>query len=236
MKILLIYPSLSGSENPRRRSECSANGPLLCGRVAEGTRLPCGNIKLGSFGSYIWGRGPGNSRKKTRISSDCQFFRPIDGVRWKSQKRQNPLILKSLWLSVVSRPTFLWKHFLTHFEDIDFCVLGEGEYPFLELVKAIETGNRKKIKFIKGIAYRSNGRPIKTGRSLPIKNLDSLPIPSKYFDYQHVAFTRGCPAQCTFCGSPKFWGRRVRFHSATYFVKQLMYLYERGPSIFLFLR
>ena len=130
--------------------------------------------------------------------------------------------------------TFLWKHFLTHFEAIDFCVLGEGEYPFLELVKAIKTGNRKRIKSIKGIAFRSNGRPIKTGRSLPIKSLDSLPIPSKYFDYQHVAFTRGCPSQCTFCGSPKFWGRRVRFHSATYFVKQLMYLYERGIRFFYF--
>ena len=130
--------------------------------------------------------------------------------------------------------TFLWKHFLTHFEAVDFCVLGEGEYPFLELVKAIETGNPKGIKSIKGIAFRKNGRPIKTGRSLPIKSLDSLPIPSKYFDYQHVAFTRGCPAQCTFCGSPKFWGRRVRFHSATYFVKQLMYLYERGIRFFYF--
>ena len=130
--------------------------------------------------------------------------------------------------------TFLWKHFLTHFEAIDFCVLGEGEYPFLELVKSIETGNRKRIKSIKGIAFKSNGRPIKTGRALPIKNLDSLPIPSKYFDYQHVAFTRGCPAQCTFCGSPKFWGRRVRFHSATYFVRQLMYLYERGIRFFYF--
>lgn len=130
--------------------------------------------------------------------------------------------------------TFLWKHFLTHFEAVDFCVLGEGEYPFLELVKAIETGNRKRIKSIKGIAFRSNGRPVKTGRSLPIKNLDSLPIPSKYFDYQHVAFTRGCPAQCTFCGSPRFWGRRVRFHSTAYFVKQLMYLYERGIRFFYF--
>ncbi|MCG6881227.1 MAG: B12-binding domain-containing radical SAM protein [Deltaproteobacteria bacterium] len=130
--------------------------------------------------------------------------------------------------------TFLWKHFLTHFEAVDFCVLGEGEYPFLELVKAIEAGNRKRIKSIKGIAFRSNGRPIKTGQSLPIKNLDSLPIPSKYFDYQHVAFTRGCPAQCTFCGSPRFWGRRVRFHSATYFVKQLTYLYKRGIRFFYF--
>ena len=130
--------------------------------------------------------------------------------------------------------TFLWKHFLTHFEEVDFCILGEGEYPFLKLIRSIERGNLKALKSTKGIAYRNNGRPMKTGRPQPIKNLDDLPIPSKYFDYQHVAFTRGCPGNCTFCGSPQFWGRRVRFHSAAYFVEQLRYLYERGNRFFYF--
>ncbi|MGW8325463.1 MAG: B12-binding domain-containing radical SAM protein, partial [Desulfobacterales bacterium] len=31
-------------------------------------------------------------------------------------------------------PTFLWEHFLTHFPEIDFVVIGEGEYTFLNLV------------------------------------------------------------------------------------------------------
>ena len=31
--------------------------------------------------------------------------------------------------------TFLWEHLLTHFKEIDFAVLGEGEKPFLQLVK-----------------------------------------------------------------------------------------------------
>ena len=130
--------------------------------------------------------------------------------------------------------TFLWKHFLTHFSAIDFCVLGEGEYPFLELVNTIEKGDLKTLKTVKGIAYRTKGHPVKTGLPTPIKNLDDLPVPSKYFDYQHVAFTRGCPGNCTFCGSPRFWGRRVRFHSADYFVKQLEYLYKRGIRFFYF--
>ncbi len=131
-------------------------------------------------------------------------------------------------------PTFLWKHFLTHFHQVDFCVIGEGEYPFLALVKAIEAGNPEKLKSIKGIAFRSNERPMKTLPSNPVKNLDDLPVPSKYFAYQHVAFTRGCPANCTFCGSPKFWGHRVRFHSAAYFVNQLIHLYEKGIDFFYF--
>ncbi len=130
--------------------------------------------------------------------------------------------------------TFLWKHFLSHFNAVDFCVLGEGEYPFLKLIRAIEKGNPKSFKSIKGIAFRTQGRPMKTGWPHPIKNLDDLPIPSKFFNYQHVAFTRGCPGNCTFCGSPRFWGRRVRFHSAEYFVKQLEYLYNQGTRFFYF--
>ena len=31
--------------------------------------------------------------------------------------------------------TFLWEHFLTHFPEIDFVVIGEGEYTFLNLVR-----------------------------------------------------------------------------------------------------
>ena len=130
--------------------------------------------------------------------------------------------------------TFLWKHFLTHFSAVDFCVLGEGEYPFLKLIRTLEKGNPKNLKSVKGIAFRSQGRPMKTERPLPIKNLDDLPIPSKYFDFQHVAFTRGCPGNCTFCGSPRFWGRKVRFHSSEYFVKQLEYLYNKGTRFFYF--
>lgn len=130
--------------------------------------------------------------------------------------------------------TFLWKHFLSHFNAVDFCVLGEGEYPFLKLIRAIEKGNPKNFKSIKGIAFRTQGRPMKTGRPHPIKNLDDLPIPSKFFNYQHVAFTRGCPGNCTFCGSPRFWGRKVRFHSSEYFIKQLEYLYKQGTRFFYF--
>ena len=26
--------------------------------------------------------------------------------------------------------TFLWEHFLTHFQEIDYVIIGEGEYPF----------------------------------------------------------------------------------------------------------
>jgi len=128
--------------------------------------------------------------------------------------------------------SFLWEHFLKHFPQIDFVVIGEGEYTFLNLVKSIDKGSHESIENIKGIAFRKNGKVVKTKDVEVIQDLDELPIPAKYFEYQHVSFSRGCPWKCTFCGSPKFWGHKIRFHSPENFVKHLELLYKKGITFF----
>ncbi|MEA3415360.1 MAG: radical SAM protein [Thermodesulfobacteriota bacterium] len=128
--------------------------------------------------------------------------------------------------------TFLWKHLLTHFKEIDFAIIGEGEYTFLSLLKCFEKDRPGRIKNIKGIAFRRGVKAVKTRPADKIQNLDKLPIPAKYFKYQHVALTRGCPGNCTFCGSPKFWGHKVRFHSPDYFVNQVELLNKKGVTFF----
>jgi radical SAM superfamily enzyme YgiQ (UPF0313 family) len=130
--------------------------------------------------------------------------------------------------------TFLWEHLLKNFEEIDFAVVGEGEYTFLNIVRCIEKRDEEGIRNIKGIAFRDKGKILKTERAEVIHDLDSLPMPSKYFDFQHISSSRGCPSNCTFCGSPQFWGRKVRFHSPDYFVEQLERLYQRGINFFYF--
>jgi radical SAM superfamily enzyme YgiQ (UPF0313 family) len=128
--------------------------------------------------------------------------------------------------------TFLWEHLLKHFKEIDFAVLGEGEYSFLNLVRCIEKGDHEGIKEIKGIAFRDETRIVKNEKTEVIQNLDKLPMPSKYFDFQHLSSSRGCPSNCTFCGSPQFWGHKVRFHSSEYFVEQLDQLYQKEITFF----
>ncbi len=130
--------------------------------------------------------------------------------------------------------TFLWKHFLTHFAEIDYVVIGEGEYSFLKLVGCLKENDKKSIEIIRGIAFRKNGKVLKTKRIEIVNNLDKLPMPAKYFNFQHLSLTRGCPGQCTFCGSPHFWGTKVRFYSTDYFVNQLERLYKRGITFFYF--
>lgn len=130
--------------------------------------------------------------------------------------------------------TFLWEHFLTHFPEIDFVVIGEGEYTFLNLIKWIQSDEKHPIAHIKGIAFKKDGKAVRTDPAELIHDLDRLPVPSKYFNYRHLSLTRGCPGKCTFCGSPKFWGPKIRFHSPEYFVDELERLYKKGINFFYF--
>jgi radical SAM superfamily enzyme YgiQ (UPF0313 family) len=128
--------------------------------------------------------------------------------------------------------THLWKHFLQHFPEIDYIVLGEGEHSFLKLVDRLDGREPGELSAIAGIAFRCDGRPRRTAAAEPIRDLDALPMPAKDFDFAHLALTRGCVSDCRFCGSPRFWGRRVRSHSADYFVEQLETLQRRGRRFF----
>jgi len=128
--------------------------------------------------------------------------------------------------------TFLWEHFLRHFPEIDFVILGEGEYPFLHLLRALKKAGEPDLERIPGIAFRKQGEFVSTGRAQSIQDLDELPIPAKYFTYQHVSSSRGCAWKCTFCGSPRFWGKGIRFRSPRHFVEELEMLFRKGVTFF----
>jgi radical SAM superfamily enzyme YgiQ (UPF0313 family) len=128
--------------------------------------------------------------------------------------------------------THLWAHFLEHFPEVDYIVVGEGEYSFLRLVQHHEGRGAPDAAAIPGIALRRDGRPLRTAAAEPVRDLDALPMPARHFDCAHLALTRGCLSDCRFCGSPAFWGRRVRYHSAGYFVEQLDALRRRGRRFF----
>jgi anaerobic magnesium-protoporphyrin IX monomethyl ester cyclase len=127
-------------------------------------------------------------------------------------------------------PTFLWEHFLTRFPEIDYVVIGEGETSFPALVSQTEEegdpGN------LKGIAYRTEGGVVRTEDAAPVADLDELPDPARFFAFQHLVSSRGCVGKCTYCGSPRWWKRRVRFYSPEYFVSQMETLREQRVSFF----
>ena len=108
---------------------------------------------------------------------------------------------------------------LRHVPAIDTVVIGEGEETFLEIVGRLQ--EKKPVQGIAGTAWRtSSGCQLGPPRER-IADLDTLVPPIDYFDLHTLLTSRGCPMQCTFCGSRLMWGKRVRFHSAEYVLDML---------------
>ncbi len=126
----------------------------------------------------------------------------------------------------------------------DFIVHREGEYTFLELVKALE--NNTDLQQVKGLSFRWNGQIVHTESRLLIKDLDALPFPAwdifpldKYHtdprtevipgkSEMQILATRGCPNACTFCSSrtEKSLGMEYRMRSPQNVVDEMEYMYE----------
>jgi radical SAM superfamily enzyme YgiQ (UPF0313 family) len=94
------------------------------------------------------------------------------------------------------------------YPSIDYGIVGEGEQPTLELVRALESGGD--VSQIAGIAYKKNGE-IRANGIAKNNDLDSLPWPAYHLlhleKYEMINTgpmvsmftTRGCPYKCTFC-------------------------------------
>jgi radical SAM superfamily enzyme YgiQ (UPF0313 family) len=94
--------------------------------------------------------------------------------------------------------------------NIDYVVIGEGEYTIKELLEAFE--GRKKLNRVKGIAYLKNNKVFLTEPREPIIDFDKLPLPNfslvRYADIKlyPVGRIRGCGMNCEFCtvkGKPR---------------------------------
>ncbi len=130
---------------------------------------------------------------------------------------------------------------LNKYSQVDICVRDEGEYTFLELVKALE--RNQPLKDIKGLTYRENGKFKRNEQRPLIKDLDSIPLPDRKalkmeykgsfggLEFAPKGFTsmvssRGCPYHCTFCYGKRTVGFRTR--SVENIMKEILYLDSEG--------
>jgi radical SAM superfamily enzyme YgiQ (UPF0313 family) len=119
--------------------------------------------------------------------------------------------------------------------------IGEGEYPMLDLARALEKGND--ISQIQNLWIKDDGRILQNPSRPFIQNLDTLPFVDRELgDHQKVISNwglsqirimagRGCPFNCTFCSNHRIRkmqpGRYVRFRSADHIIREIKELQQR---------
>lgn len=229
MKILLAYPYFLFDRKHEDNITAMPMGMHYLGAVciAQGHEVRCVN----------WSAVHENPQE---ITATLQDFKPdvigfsiFHGNRWGAldiaQFAKEALPGVKIVFGGVGA-TFLAHLLLQHFNCIDAIVKGEAETSFPALLQAFATS--ASLHEVPGVLFRDAGNIVATKAPPLIENLDDLPMPAEHFTFQHLALTRGCPGKCTFCGSPKFWGTKVRFHSPEYFVKQMQLQYARGIRFF----
>lgn len=123
--------------------------------------------------------------------------------------------------------------------DVDAVVLGEIDYAIAELSDVVASGSS--FSQVKGIAFRENGRIVKTAERPLIEDLDKLPFPAhhllpmrKYRYYDHfgnqpfftVLTSRGCPYGCIYCPYPLGYGNKWRGRSPKNVIEEINRLVE----------
>jgi anaerobic magnesium-protoporphyrin IX monomethyl ester cyclase len=123
---------------------------------------------------------------------------------------------------------------------VDLVARNEIEYTLPELVDVYKTRDFDKVK---GIAYKENGKILKTSDRELIQDLDVLPFPAyhllpmdKYYHnwfspedkpFMTVLSSRGCPFGCTYCPYPVGYGRQWRARSVKNVVDEIRILTEK---------
>lgn len=126
--------------------------------------------------------------------------------------------------------------------NIDAIVVGEGEYPTLEICDALEKG-----AWINGIpnVWVRDGQRIYANPTRPPIKLDSLPLPDRsifkmrelFWERQGIGnliVSRGCPYNCAYCCNHalrKFMGSGVRMRSVEKTIEEANQLITEYPFI-----
>lgn len=137
--------------------------------------------------------------------------------------------------------------------NIDAVAFGEGEIPFLELVNAVLSGQKReylssspcwitKDKCELRTKFVPQNKLIFDLDEIPPYNLNMLLFPDAYFDSSSFLFmperreykkemimfsTRGCPFNCIFCASHHVHGKTVRFFSSDRVKNDILYYNEK---------
>jgi radical SAM superfamily enzyme YgiQ (UPF0313 family) len=140
-------------------------------------------------------------------------------------------------------PTYRPDHYITANVDADYQVLGEADFTFVEVMKALVEGRAPDAE---GTYAMSD--PALTQRCVKrpmVDDLSTLPYPAYdkvdmdfycrpsvwavrfvYAAGLSIMTSRGCPFTCKFCVVPNIYGRTIRLRTAEQTVTQVQYLQD----------
>ncbi len=122
----------------------------------------------------------------------------------------------------------------------DYIILGEAEQTLLEITNGIRDGKLLPEQ-IAGLAFRQDGKTIRTHPRPVMHDLDSLPLPAwdlanidayrkawiastGYFSI-NMSTTRGCPFKCNWCAKP-IYGNRYNARTPEHVFRELKMLHD----------
>jgi len=127
-------------------------------------------------------------------------------------------------------------------KSIDLAVIGEGEYPLLDIVRCVFYDKRDELFRIPGVAYYDAERGTVVRNENPlIVDVNAMPMPdyslidvTKYADVLCwasikrkqgvIVGSRGCPYHCVYCHN--IFGKNARLRSARSMFEEIKFLFE----------
>lgn len=215
-RVLLVYPPASQNEpgegNPSSRDPDRLFVPYGMLTIAAELRARGFQADLVNLSTLTWDQAIEAIRTRPADlfgMSSHTFNRHATAALGAEIKRLFPKSHLTVGGPHVSALPLEW---LNHYPAFDTVVIGEGEIAAVDLAQRVHT--RQEAFEVPGTAYRAESAAVLAPPRAPIANLDALAKPWEHFDYGFLITSRGCPGKCTFCCSPKLWGRKVRFRSA----------------------
>lgn len=127
--------------------------------------------------------------------------------------------------------------------NLDFTVLGEGDYACLELIEYLQ--GKRRFDMLDGIGMKVGGQIKIIPKTQFIMNLDLLPFPARHLlpiekywkvnlphgestrtPWTSIVTSRGCPGSCIYCSAHMLWGKRYRARSSENVLREIKMLID----------
>lgn len=240
MKILLMYKS----GKPGAGDYFARMMPVGLGWINATLRESGFDSSLANLSGVTWSRvGALLARERPDLVGITLYtFNRHAGLRLAAMaRRANPECVV-----IVGGPhaTHVGQSILRHYADVTAVAMGEGEMTMLEAARAIS--KKSALADVRGLLVRNEvGEPVSTGARETVADLDTLAVPARHYSGHYldpqtessfIITSRGCPARCTFCNTPDFWGTRMRFRSPENMIAEIRHLKEKLGIVYVSIR